>query len=87
MTNTPEPKHRYDKQRRYRERHRERLREVWRKKAAARGWKKDRDPVKERARHAVRYAVASGKIVKPTHCPRCGTKALLQAHHHNGYDK
>jgi len=46
------------------------------------------DPIKEKARNAVREAVRSGKLKKPKYCPRCAkeTEARhLHGHHHSGY--
>lgn len=51
------------------------------------GWKR-------RARSAVRRALNSGKLVRPSTCPRCGSperfggdgRSLMHAHHHRGYD-
>lgn len=46
-----------------------------------------RDPNRWKARAAARRAIAQGKIVPPTHCPKCGEQRKLQAHHHNGYER
>jgi hypothetical protein len=40
-----------------------------------------RDPLKERARAAVRNAIETGRITKPMACVDCGRCAPLQAHH------
>lgn len=38
-------------------------------------------PEKYRARAAVRYAVATGRLVKPTLCPNCGKAGRIEGHH------
>lgn len=38
---------------------------------------------KENARHALRYAIKSGTIVRPSRCSRCPSATRLQAHHHD----
>ena len=48
--------------------------------------KKDLTTPKERARSRLRYAVWSGKVVKPALCQDCGRSANLHGHH-NDYDK
>ena len=40
-----------------------------------------KDKVKEHARMTLRYAVWSGKIVKPEACDRCHAAVLLHGHH------
>lgn len=53
----------------------------------------NRDPLKDAARRAVRNAIVSGVLTRPTECGECGLTAkridginAIQAHHHNGYD-
>lgn len=52
-------------------------------------------PVEQRrAREAVKRALRSGKLQRPTSCSHCGEaerfgrdgRSLIQAHHHRGYD-
>lgn len=38
-------------------------------------------PEKMKARVAVGYAVRSGKLIKPTLCPRCGKAGRIEGHH------
>src|SRR3990167_10496865 len=45
--------------------------------------KKDRTTQKERARQKLRYAVWTGKVIKPEYCERCAKKGLLHGHHHD----
>lgn len=71
---------------RYREKNREKERERCRRYRAAKKAAKVRDPVKEYARGVVRDLIFRKKITKPEHCPRCGEKKLVQAHHHD-YNK
>lgn len=40
-------------------------------------------PEKWKARAKVRYAVKTGKIIKPTKCEQCSKEEKLQAHHHD----
>jgi hypothetical protein len=47
----------------------------------ASGYVMQRDPFKEPARRVLRNAIATGKISKPSICPLCGRKAILQGHH------
>lgn len=55
----------------------------------------DDDGRKARARAAVRRALASGQLVKPNRCRRCGEaekfgadgRSLIHAHHGHGYDR
>ena len=68
-------------QRQYIELHREACKERWRRNKKRVGYKKKRDPIKEKCRQAVRNAVATGKIIKPKNCSKCGLPRLLQAHH------
>lgn len=52
-------------------------------KADAKPWRKYNG-----AHSAVRVAVASGKLVKPSHCEYLGcTKTPIEAHHYLGYEK
>lgn len=37
--------------------------------------------IEDRARHSIRNAVKSGKVIKPEACEQCRKKARLQAHH------
>lgn len=55
---------------------------------------RDRFPEKAAARAAVKNAVASGALVRPDRCEKCGDldrrgadgRRLIHAHHHQGYD-
>jgi len=40
-----------------------------------------RNPEKARAHRLVKYAVKTGKLIKPSVCPRCGLAKPVQAHH------
>lgn len=42
-------------------------------------------PDEYRARHAVNYAIRTGRLVKPTSCEACGETGRLHGHHHRGY--
>jgi len=44
-------------------------------------------PNQLRAWTAIRYAVKSGKIERPTICQECGGQRRIEAHHHNGYER
>lgn len=68
---------------RYRDRNRDKVRE--RNRRYVRTKAKVRDPLKERARHAVRHEVVKGRIIRPVICPSCGLAGKIHAHHHNGY--
>jgi len=48
-----------------------------------RNHKKQRDPIKERARYAVWYAVKTGKIKKPQNCTKCMSTERIHGHHHD----
>ncbi len=39
------------------------------------------------AHMAVRRAVVSGRLIKPTSCPICSAARRIEAHHPRGYDK
>jgi hypothetical protein len=43
-------------------------------------------PQKRNARDAVRRAVKSGKIIKPTCCESCGEASKVEGHHYAGYN-
>jgi hypothetical protein len=48
-----------------------------------------------RAWHAVKYALTTGKLVRPAKCSHCGKwpgknkrgRSKIEAHHHKGYDR
>lgn len=42
---------------------------------------KERNPEKARVQHLVRYAIRSGRLVRPSACPSCGAAKRLDAHH------
>jgi hypothetical protein len=42
---------------------------------------RQQNPEKARIQQQLRTHVASGEFKRPTSCPRCGTKARVQAHH------
>jgi hypothetical protein len=42
-----------------------------------------RNPEKYKAHRALNNAVRDGKIVKPTHCTKCGKETTLHGHHHD----
>jgi len=48
--------------------------------------KKDLTTPKERARSKLRYAVWSGKIIKPQSCQECGAQGSVHGHH-DDYEK
>ncbi len=76
----------------YRQRTRERYRGVERRHSAKR---RILYPEKTLAQQILHRALRKGEIIKPSVCNVCGEKerlardgrTLLQAHHHNGYDK
>lgn len=39
------------------------------------------DKARDNARHALRYAVKRGKVVKPLTCSKCGSDYRIQGHH------
>jgi hypothetical protein len=41
--------------------------------------------LKVAARGAVRYAVRTGALLRPTRCPTCNKRCRLHGHHHMGY--
>jgi len=45
--------------------------------------KKDLTTPAERARAKLRYAVWSGKIMKPKACEQCGSGGKIHGHHHD----
>jgi DnaJ-class molecular chaperone len=45
--------------------------------------KKDLTTEQERARARLRYAVWTGKVVKPTRCDDCGATGQINGHHHD----
>ena len=53
--------------------------------AVAKRWR-ERHPERVRAHAAVRRAVRSGKLTRPTHCQSCGKPSTIHAHH-NDYRK
>lgn len=55
-------------------------------RAAVRAYAK-RNPEKIRAKRKVQTAVESGKLKKPSKCPRCGGTGNIQLHHAHGYAK
>ena len=67
----------YGKNRIWKNTHREKV------LAYTRRWEKShpRDPYKERARRILRYAVRTGKIVRPQTCSNCGWKGKPHGHH------
>ncbi len=49
--------------------------------------RRESDPLKWKARRAVREAVIAGRLVRPEACPACGDSARqIHAHHHRGYE-
>lgn len=44
-------------------------------------------PEKAAARSAVGYALVTGRLIRPTHCHKCGRKCSPEGHHHRGYDR
>lgn len=48
-------------------------------------WRGERDPWKEKARHAAQKAVADGLLTKPSACEECGSTRPLDGHH-DSYD-
>jgi hypothetical protein len=69
--------------RRYYERNRAAIREQRNAVARANPRKKDLTTPQERARAKLRYAVWSGKIVKPAACEQCGSTGRIHGHHHD----
>jgi hypothetical protein len=69
--------------RRYRERNREKERERCRRVKKRAGWKKKRDPLKEKASRTLRNAVAAGKVHKPAACEMCHRACIAHGHHHD----
>jgi hypothetical protein len=65
----------------YRDNNREKERARWRKYSRTKRKPVARDPVKQKARAALRNAVAAGKITKPKKCSACGVKATVHGHH------
>lgn len=45
-----------------------------------------RNPIKERARRAVQYAVKSGRLARPNSCSKCGVVKPIHGHH-DDYNK
>ena len=41
------------------------------------------NPERARAREAVKYALRTGKLVRPARCERCKRKCKPEAHHHD----
>lgn len=72
--------------RRYRQRHsekeRERSRQYWKRNPdRVSTHAKNRDALKEQARHALRNAVMAGTLGKPKECQDCRRVARLHGHH------
>ena len=67
----------------YYARNREAIRARRNAQARANPRKKDLTTIQERARAKLRYAVWSGKVIKPACCEECGESGLIHGHHHN----
>lgn len=62
-----------------------RLKKNGRAAELSRRWKRN-NKAKEQAHKAVARAVKTGKLTKPTECPKCGADKRIEGHHHD-YEK
>jgi hypothetical protein len=82
---TPEGNRKYYARHREAERARHRARH--RRDKAGKKRPPSADPFKKRARKKLKYAVASGKIQKPSTCSQCGSTTERIDGHHTDYSK
>jgi hypothetical protein len=48
---------------------------------------RDKHPDRIKSRKALWWATASGKVIRPSNCNRCGTETKVHGHHHNGHNQ
>jgi hypothetical protein len=79
--NKPEYSHRY------RDKNRDKLREMWRKRYYSdpernkRHAEQRKNTDKNKARNKLHHEVEAGRIIKPILCENCGTESILHGHH------